>query len=60
MDKLKLGVIIGGMSTENEVSTVSGRNIIKNLDADKYNIFPIYIDLKGDWYIYKEEYKKKR
>ena len=57
MDKLKLGVIIGGMSTENEVSTVSGRNIIKNLDEDKYNIFPIYIDLKGDWYIYKDEYK---
>ena len=44
MKKLKLGVIFGGMSTENEVSCVSGVSVIKNLDKAKYDVCPIYID----------------
>ncbi len=52
MSKLKLGVIFGGMSTEHEVSIVSGTSVIKNLNKDKYEIFPIYVDKKGDWYEY--------
>lgn len=50
MKKLKLGVIFGGMSTENEVSSVSGVSVIKNLNKEKYDIYPIYIDKKGEWY----------
>ena len=44
---MNLGVIMGGMSTEHNVSIVSGTSIIKNLNKEKYNIFPIYIDLEG-------------
>ena len=47
---INLGVIFGGMSTENEVSVVSGESILKNLNKEKYNIFPIYIDKNGEWY----------
>lgn len=50
MKKLKLGVIFGGMSTENEVSCVSGVSVIKNLNKEKYDIFPIYIDKNGNWF----------
>lgn len=50
MKKLKLGVIFGGMSTENEVSCLSGASVIKNLNKEKYDIFPIYIDKKGNWF----------
>lgn len=50
MSKLKLGVIFGGMSTENEVSCASGISVIKHLDKNKYNVFPIFIDRKGDWF----------
>lgn len=50
MKKLKLGVIFGGMSTENEVSCVSGVSVIKNLNKNKYDIFPIYIDKNGKWF----------
>lgn len=50
MGKLKLGVIFGGMSTENEVSIVSGTSIIKNLNKEKYDIYPIYIDKAGEWF----------
>ena len=50
MEKLKLGVIYGGMSTENKVSCVSGASVIKNLNKEKYDITPIYIDEKGNWF----------
>ena len=46
----KLGVIFGGMSTENKVSCISGASIIKNLNKEKYEIFPIFIDEEGNWY----------
>lgn len=52
MAKLKLGVIFGGMSTEHDVSITSGTSVIKNLDKDKYEIYPIYIDKEGKWYEY--------
>ena len=55
MNKLKLGVIFGGMSTEHDVSIVSGTSVIKNLNKEKYEVYPIYIDKNGDWY----EYTKK-
>ena len=55
MNKLKLGVVFGGMSSEHDVSITSGTSVIKNLDKDKYEIYPIYIDKSGKWY----EYPKK-
>lgn len=54
-NNIKLAVIFGGMSTEHDVSIVSGISIIKNLNKEKYEIFPIYIDEDGNWY----EYTKK-
>ncbi len=50
--KIKLGLIFGGMSTENEVSVMSANSILKNLDKKKYEIFPIYISKNGEWYQY--------
>ncbi len=52
MSKIKLGVIFGGMSTEHDVSIVSATSVIKNLNQEKYEIFPIYIDNNGKWYHY--------
>ena len=54
MKKIKLAVIFGGMSTENEVSIISGTSVIKNINKEKYEIFPIYIDKKGTWHKYPE------
>ena len=59
MQKIKLGVIFGGMSTENEVSVVSSNSILKNLDREKYEIFPIYIGKEGTWYRYIENQEKR-
>lgn len=52
MSKLSLAVIFGGMSTEHDVSVVSGASILNNLDKEKYDIFPIYIDQDGNWHKY--------
>ncbi len=52
MGKLKLGVVFGGMSTEHSVSIVSGTSVIKNLNKEKYEIYPIYISRDGKCYEY--------
>lgn len=52
MEKIKLGVIFGGTSTEHEVSIVSGTSVIKNLNKEKYEIYPIYINKNGEWFKY--------
>ena len=52
MKKTKLAVVFGGMSTEHDVSIVSGSSVIKNLNKEKYEITPIYIDKQGDWFLY--------
>lgn len=54
MGRIKLGIIFGGVSTEHEVSIASGTAIMKNLNKNKYEIYPIYIDKEGDWYTYKD------
>ncbi|MGN1327152.1 MAG: D-alanine--D-alanine ligase A, partial [Clostridia bacterium] len=52
MEKIKIGVIFGGQSTEHEVSIVSATSVIKNLNKNKYEIEPIYIGKDGSWYNY--------
>ena len=53
MSKINIGVIFGGISTEHEVSMVSGQSVVEHLDSKKYNIYPIYIDKTGKWYEYR-------
>lgn len=52
MSKKRICVIFGGMSTEHNISNISGTSVIKNLDKSKYDILPIYIDKEGNWYEY--------
>lgn len=56
----KIGVIFGGMSTENKVSIRSAEGVLNNLDKKKYEIYSIYIDQNGNWnrYIGKQDTKK--
>ena len=57
---MKIAVIFGGTSTEHDVSISSGTSVIKNLDKEKYEVHPIYIDKNGDWYRYTKEVEKIR
>lgn len=54
--KLNVAVVFGGKSTEHDISIISALQAIENMDKEKYNIIPIYIDKKGDFY-YSEDDK---
>ncbi|MDD5531643.1 MAG: hypothetical protein PHC52_02500, partial [Syntrophales bacterium] len=47
MEKLRVGVIFGGMSSEREVSLNSGRNVYDNLDREAYAPVPLFMDNAG-------------
>ncbi len=52
MAKQKVVVIFGGNSSEHEVSRVSARNIINNLDKEKYEVYALGITKGGQWLLY--------
>ena len=52
MHKLNVCVLFGGISPEHAVSLRSAESVLMNMDAEKYNIFPVGITREGDWYLY--------
>jgi len=54
MRKTKLGLIFGGISTESDLTVWSAQTILKNLDKEKYEVFPIYLGKDRKWYKYLE------
>jgi len=44
--KIRVGVIMGGISSEREISLMTGREIIKQINKEKYFIVEIIIDSK--------------
>ncbi|MFA6474478.1 MAG: D-alanine--D-alanine ligase [Patescibacteria group bacterium] len=44
-----IAVLMGGPSTEHEVSLASGENVCANLDRKKYQVLPVRISKKGLW-----------
>jgi D-alanine-D-alanine ligase len=47
--KKTIAVIFGGTNTEHEVSIVSARSVIENLNPELFNVFPIYITKANQW-----------
>ena len=47
---IKLGIIYGGISTEHDVSIMSAKSILENLNKEKYEIHEIYINEYGKWF----------
>lgn len=45
---MKIGVVMGGISSEREISLQSGKEIMNCFDKDKYEIVPVVIDKKED------------
>ena len=48
--KINVGVMFGGESVEHEVSIISALQAIEALDKNKYNVIPIYISKKSEFY----------
>ena len=53
MKKLNLILLFGGMSFEHKVSIKSAKSVYDNIDANKYNVFLIKIDIHNNWILYK-------
>ncbi|MBA3954870.1 ATP-grasp domain-containing protein [Candidatus Dependentiae bacterium] len=51
MNKLKVGVLMGGKSIEKEVSFNSGRTICDHLDTARYTVIPLFQHHTGALYI---------
>lgn len=45
---MKVGVIMGGISSEREISLKSGKSVLEHLNKEKYEIIPIVLDEKSD------------
>ena len=52
MKKLSVCVLFGGISPEHDVSLRSAEAVLNNMDAEKYNIYPVGITKKGDWILF--------
>jgi len=49
-NKINVAVLFGGRSVEHEVSILSAQQAIAALDKNKYQVIPVYISKKGEWY----------
>ena len=49
---IKVGVVMGGISSEREVSLKSGNSIVEHIDRSKYDVHPVGITKEGKWLLY--------
>ncbi len=49
MQKINLLVLFGGVSPEHEVSLRSAESVLRNLDTERFRIFPVGITKQGAW-----------
>ena len=50
-NKIKVAIVFGSRSVEHEVSIVTAMQVFENINRDKYDIIPVYIDKKGRWFV---------
>ena len=48
---VNVAVVMGGTSTEHDVSLNSGKNVCNALDKSKFNVKPVIIDKEGHWLV---------
>ena len=49
----RIGIIFGGRSLEHEISVLSASSVIDAIDRSKYEVVPIGINKRGDWFLIK-------
>lgn len=51
MNKIKIAIVMGGPSSEHDVSVMSGQHICKNINLDTYSVKPVVISKGRVWRI---------
>lgn len=54
MEKEKVLVVFGGKSAEHDISIISGLQVLKNINRNKFDVFPIYISRDGEMFFGKK------
>src|SRR6266498_3845608 len=49
MARLRVAVLMGGRSSEHEISVASARSVLESLDPDRYEVRSIEIARDGRW-----------
>ena len=50
----KILILFGGASYEHQISCISAKTILENIDKSKYKISTVGIDKNNDWYIFND------
>ena len=50
-NKIKVAVVFGSRSVEHEVSIVTAMQVFENINREKYDVIPVYIDKSGRWLV---------
>ena len=53
-NKIKVAIVFGSRSVEHEVSIVTAMQVFENINHEKYDVIPVYIDKKGRWLVDKK------
>ena len=53
-----IAILLGGVSTEHEVSVITGLQVVENIDTNLYNPVPIFISQNGDFFLMKNLKKR--
>ena len=48
MRKIKVAVLMGGKTPEYEISLITGREVVRNLNKSKYKVLPVVISRTGE------------
>lgn len=57
MKRKKIAVIFGGCSSEYDVSLQSAYSVLKNINCNKFEVIPMGITKKGEWFHYTGDYE---
>ncbi len=52
MNKKRVAVLFGGVSSEHEVSCMSAASVLRNIPEENYDVLRVGIDKSGDWFLY--------
>ncbi|MDP3729490.1 MAG: D-alanine--D-alanine ligase [bacterium] len=58
MRKKRIAILMGGPSSEHDVSMKTGKMIMQHLDAEQFSVLPIKIEKDGTWPISIDQFRK--
>ncbi|MCC6983547.1 MAG: hypothetical protein IT535_09785 [Bauldia sp.] len=51
MAKVRVAVFCGGRSPEHDVSIVTGIQVLRAIDRERYEPFLVYVSISGEWFV---------